>query len=898
MHHPSSSSPAPDDLHALREDVRLLGTLLGETLRRQGGEALLETVERVRALAKSARQGAAADFESLEQVLRELPLEQALAVARAFAHFLSLANIAEQHHRMRRRREYQRDAAAAPQRASFADSFSRLLASGVTPAQMYDQVRALRIELVLTAHPTEVTRRTLRQKARWIAALLERKDHTDLTPAERDETVDALRREITAAWKTSEVHLRPLTPIDEVKGGLVVIEQTLWDAVPHYLRSLDRALRAATGRPLGVDAVPIRFGSWVGGDRDGNPNVTPGVTTQACLLARWQAADLYVKEIAALRAELSMREGSAELRARVGAVPEPYRALLKDVRDRLTSTRDWIGQVLSGERTLDGWKAEARAYWDPAQLAEPLSLCDRSLRETGAEIIAEGRLSDLLRRVACFGLCLVRLDVRQEASRHTAVLDAITGIRGVGSYAAWEERERIAFLSGQLRDGGRAVSDAFGAADRFASEVRDAIDTLRNAATLPPGSLGAYVVSLASRPSDVLAVELLQLAAGIEPPLRVVPLFERVPDLRNAGDCLKDLLAIDWYRQRIRGHQEVMVGYSDSAKGDGRLSAAWELYRAQEDVVAACRARGVRITLFHGRGGTVDRGGGPMQLAIQSQPPGSVDGSLRVTEQGETIDSKFGLHGIALRTLERYTTAVLEATLRPTKDPEPRWRRRMQALADSARATYRGQVRERRAFTAYFRSATPQAEIENLRIGSRPARRTAAEGVETLRAIPWVMAWTQTRLMLPAWLGVGEALDEAIRAGALEELREMYDAWPFFQSTLDLVEMVLAKASPGISAYYDRRLVAAPLRSVGDELRARLHDTVAALLAVSRHRELLEHNPVLRRSIEVRNPYVDPVNVVQVEILSRLRGGDEPGVLRDALLVTVNGIAAGMRNTG
>jgi phosphoenolpyruvate carboxylase len=339
-----------------------------------------------------------------------------------------------------------------------------------------------------------------------------------------------------------------------------------------------------------------------------------------------------------------------------------------------------------------------------------------------------------------------------------------------------------------------------------------------------------------------------------------------------------------------------MVGYSDSAKGDGRLSAAWELYKAQEDVVRACRAHGVSVTLFHGRGGTVDRGGGPMHLAIQSQPPGSVNGSLRVTEQGETIDSKFGLPGIALRTLERYTTAVLEATLRPTQDAKPQWRQRMQELADSARATYRTVVHDTPEFPAYFRAATPQVEIEQLRIGSRPARRSAAGGLETLRAIPWVLAWTQTRLMLPAWLGIGEAL---AAPGALEELRQMYDAWPFFRSTLDLVEMVLAKASPEITARYDRRLVPAELRSIGEELRARLGRTVELLLTVTRHRALLEHNPVLRHSIDVRNPYVDPINLVQVEVLSRLRSGEgELELLRDALLVTVNGIAAGMRNTG
>ena len=898
-----------DSLTALRDDVRLLGNLLGETLRQQEGEQLFETVERVRALSKSGRAGNAADFDELERVLGELPLDQALTVARAFAHFLSLANIAEQHHRLRRRREHQREPGAAPQQQSFEDSFARLLASGVTPEVLHDQVRCLRIELVLTAHPTEVTRRTMRQKARTIAALLERMDHPDLTPEERDEALAALRGEITAAWKTAEAREGQLTPIDEVKGGLVVIEQTLWDAVPQSLRALDRALRTATGTPLGVDAAPIRFGSWIGGDRDGNPNVTPAVTTEACLLARWMAADLFHREIAALRSDLSMRDGSAELVARVGQAREPYRELLRDVRRRLAYTREWIDDVLKGRRRLEDWKTDARLYLDSEDLAEPLRLCERSLRETRAEVVAEGRLSDVLRRVAAFGLALVRLDLRQESGRHTSALDAITRASGQGSYAAWDESRRVAYLTRHIDEGGGAIAAAFGALAGFPAEVQDVIATFQQAAALPPGSFGAYVISLASRPSDVLAVELLQLAAGITPPLRVVPLFERVPDLQGAGASVADLLANDGYRERIHGHQEVMVGYSDSAKGDGRLSAAWELYKAQEDVVAACRARDVSVTLFHGRGGTVDRGGGPMHLAIQSQPPGSVNGSLRVTEQGETIDSKFGLPGIALRTLERYVTAVLEATLRPAQNPPPRWRRRMQELADTSRATYGRLVHDTPDFPAYFRAATPQPEIEKLRIGSRPARRATTAGIEGLRAIPWVLAWTQIRLMLPAWLGVGTALssppgplslrERGDEGQDLAELRQMYDAWPFFSSTLDLVEMVLAKASPEIAARYDQRLVPEPLRPIGTRLLDELRSTIAELLTVTRHHELLEHNPVLRRSVDVRNPYVDPINLVQVEILSRLRGGDEDlDLLRDALLVTVNGIAAGMRNTG
>jgi phosphoenolpyruvate carboxylase len=892
-----------DPHQPLRDDVRLLGALLGDTLKALEGDALFAAVEEVRALSKRAREGDGDAFAALERTLRAVPVQQAVPVARAFAHFLTLANIAEQHHRVRRRRDYLRDRAAAPQRGSFADSFRRLLADGVTAERLHDAVCGLEIELVLTAHPTEIVRRTLRQLHRRIADRLEERDRPDLTAAERDESVEALRREIAAAWMTDEVRRERPTPLDEVQWGLVLFEQSLWDVVPGYLRALDRALREACGRALPVDIAPIRFGSWMGGDRDGNPGVTAEVTEQACLLARWMAADLYIREIAALRAELPMREGSAELRARTGGAAEPYRALLGEVLTRLRATRDCIERQLApnAQRTgladhrADAPTGAARPYWEATDLREPLELCRRSLQEAGAGVVAGGRLLDILRRLACFGLTLVRLDLRQEAARHTAALDALAGCLGEGSYSGRDEPARQAFLLGHLTDGGRRIAAAF--AERFAPPERDVIETFHAAARIPSGSLGAYVISMASSPSDVLAVELLQTAAGVEPPLRVVPLFETMSDLAGAGAALERLLDVRWYRERIRARQEVMLGYSDSAKDGGGLAAAWALYAAQEDLVRVSRDRGVRLTLFHGRGGTVGRGGGPTHLAIQSQPPGSVDGTLRVTEQGEMIDAKFGLPGIAHRTLELYTTATLEATLLRSGQPQPAWRERMQRLARASRVAYRRIVYEDPRFVEYLHAATPEPELGSLKIGSRPARRAPGTGIDMLRAIPWVFAWTQVRLMLPAWLGVSQALADA--ADGFDGLRAMYRGWPFFQSTIDLIEMVLAKTSPAIQAQYDKRLVPEGLRPVGAALRDELARTMDLVLRITGHERLLEHNPVLRRSIDVRNPYVDPINLVQIEILGRLRaeGGDDPRLL-DALLVTVNGIAAGMRNTG
>ncbi len=874
---------------ALRDDVRLLGELLGETLRRQEGQATYDTVERVRALSKKARGGSDVDFATLTRILEQMAVDEALPVARAFSQFLNLANIAEQHHRIRRRRAYQRNPDAAPQIGSCDETFGRLVKSAVTPDRLYDAVARLRVELVFTAHPTEVTRRTLMQKFGRIADLLARGDQPDLTPPEREEMIDALRIEIAAAWETSEVRSERPSPVDEARSGLAVFEQSLWDAVPKFLRSLSAALVKHTGRGLPPDRSPLCFGSWIGGDRDGNPSVTAEVTAEVVLLARWQAASLYLPEIDALRLDLSMSDGSPELVARAGGATEPYRAVLRTVRDRLAATLRAIEDRLDRRALLEPFD-----YVTAAELAEPLALCRRSLEQTGNGVLARGRLLDLQRRVAAFGATLVRLDLRQDASRHTAAIAAVTTALGLGDYGAWDEARRQAFLLGELQSPRPLLPPDLAAP----AEVTEVLETFRVAAAIPAESLGAYVISMTERPSDVLAVELLQKEARTAAPQRVVPLFETMTALSGAGAIMGDLLAIPWYRSHCRGHQEVMVGYSDSAKDGGRLAASWALYKAQEALVATCGKAGVELTLFHGRGGSVGRGGGPTYLAIQSQAPGSIDLRLRVTEQGEMVQAKFGLPGIALRTLELYTTATLDATLAPPSPPEPAWRERMDMLAVRAKDAYRGVVYETPRFLDYFRTATPVGELGDLTIASRPARRRTGGGVETLRAIPWIFAWTQTRLLLPSWLGVGEAIEAAETDGAGQELAAMYAGWPFFRSTLDLIEMVLAKADGRIAAHYETVLAPADLSALGSDLRRRLPATAAAVLRVAGRKDLLDDNPVLRRSIDVRNPYVDPINLVQVELLRRLRGtaGDER--LRHAFLATVNGVAAGMRNTG
>ncbi|MBK1734419.1 phosphoenolpyruvate carboxylase [Halorhodospira abdelmalekii] len=874
---------------ALRDDIRELGDLLGATLREQGGQALFDTVERVRGLAKAARAGSEDAAEELERSLAELPPEQVAPVARAFSQFLNLANIAEQHHRVRRSREWARDPEAAALFGSLAEAIPRL-ATQLEPEQLHATVCNLDINLVLTAHPTEVQRRTMLQKYNRIAALLDDRDRYGQTPTEVNETRRTLKREITAAWHTDEIRRRRPTPQDEARWGLAVVEQTLWNAVPRYLRNLDQALREHTHRPLPLDCAPVTFATWMGGDRDGNPNVTHRVTRDVALLARWMAAHLYERDIQQLISALTVQICDDDLRAEVGGEAwEPYRVVLKRLRARLRQTQRWAEAKLQGGRVPEG-----EILTDIEELRQPLLCCYYSLQRVGAGIVAEGELLDTIRRVSCFGLTLLPIDIRQHADRHTETLDAITRALGLGGYAEWDEATRQQWLFAELASPRPLIPHGF----EPESEVREVLNTLYTLEEIGPESVGAYIISHASVPSDILAVELLLRACGLTHPPRVVPLFETRDTLAAADQTMAVLFESSWYRERIAGRQEIMIGYSDSTKDAGHLTSVWTLFQAQERLVALARQQRVDLTLFHGRGGSIGRGGGPTHSAILAQPPGSVDGTLRVTEQGEVIQAKFGLPGIALRNLELYTTAVLEASLQPPEPPPPRWREIMDRLDACAMAAYRDTVKERPEFIEYFRTATPIEEIAQLTIGSRPAKRTPdAMTVDSLRAIPWVFAWTQTRLMLPAWLGVGEALEEAIAEGLASELQEMFQNWPFFEALLDMVEMVLAKGEPSVTLLYEQTLVPEQYREIGAELRARFQRTRAAVLTVTGHEAPLADFPVVRRAVEVRNPYVDPLNLLQVELLRRARSSDDEA-LRRALQIVINGIAAGMRNTG
>jgi len=868
---------------SLRSNVSFLGRLLGDTIAAAEGQPFLDLVEQIRGLSKSAREGSAGARDELQLVLQNLRNEQLVPVARAFSQFLNLANIADQHHNVSRGADPLLSASR-----SLATSLGELLEEGVARAAVAETVRDLRIELVLTAHPTEITRRTLIHKHGEIGRCLAQLELSGLTERERERLHLRLRELIAQIWFGDDFRTERPTPVDEAKWGFAVVEDSLWRAVPEFLRRLDRTLFDSCGEHLPLDFSPVSFVSWMGGDRDGNPNVTARITAEVMLLSRWQAADLYLADVVHLVEELSMTRCSESLRELAGGAHEPYRVVLRQLRDLLRHTRLAIEAELAGESVPEGEVLHASD-----QLWRPLLACYESLVECGMQIIADGALLDLLRRVRCFGVHLVRHDVRQDSARHTQALSELTTWLGLGDYAAWDEETRRAFLLRELASRRPLVPHHW----QPSAEVQEVLDTCAVVASQPAQALGAYVISMARQASDVLAVHLLLKEAGCSHSLPVAPLFETLDDLSRAREVVTALLQDSWYRGHIEGRLMVMIGYSDSAKDAGVLAAGWAQYRAQEELLQTCGDFDTRLTLFHGRGGTIGRGGAPAGEALLSQPPGSLENGLRVTEQGEMIRAKLGWSSMAVKTLALYTGAICRANLLTPPAPRAQWRELMSTLAADSCEAYRAVVREEADFVPYFRHATPEQELAKLPLGSRPARRAGGGGIESLRAIPWIFAWSQNRLILPAWLGAGSALRLALDRGQGDMLREMAAVWPFFATRLSMLEMVFAKADSGISAYYDERLVPAQLRPIGASLRTQLAADIATVLEISGSQELLAAQPWIRESLRLRNIYTEPLNMLQAELLQRNRQAPEP-VLERAIMVTIAGVAAGMRNTG
>ena len=916
------ADPTADRDLPLKEDTRLLGRLLGDVLRDQTGDDGYGRVEAIRQTAirfrRAGAEEAAAVRGELSALLNGLPIGATLDVVRAFSYFSHLANLAEDVHQNRRRRAHAL-AGSPPQRGSLAAALAHLCAAGVGADVLAGWLAEAIVSPVLTAHPTEVQRKSILDCEREIARLLMWRDRTPLAPDEADAWEHDLYRQVLTLWQTAMLRLSRLTVRDEVDNGLAYYRYTFLAEVPR----LAQTLAAEAVRVYGVDVpVPpfLKMGSWIGGDRDGNPFVVAETLEYAARAQAAVALEHYLDAVHRLGSELSMSlrlvRPTTGLLALAAAAQdtnphrqdEPYRQALTGIYARLAAT----SVALAGRAPARAPHAAATPYATPADLLADLRTIHASLAAHGAALLAARRLDPLVRAVESFGFHLAALDLRQNADVHEAVVaDLLARAHVAADYAGLPEAARVALLAAELATPRPLASPHLAYAERTRAELAilaAAADVQRR---YGPAALPNYVISKCQSVSDLLEVAVLLKEAGLlvgdALAVNVVPLFETIADLAQCGTIMRDAFALPAYRRLVAGRgdrQEVMLGYSDSNKDGGYLTANWALYRAELELVAAFRAHGVRLRLFHGRGGTVGRGGGPSYEAILAQPAGSVTDGLRVTEQGEIIASKYSDPELGRRNLEALVAATMEAGLADAEqlgDRAGAYYQAMDELSAVALAAYRSLVYGTEGFVAYFRGATPIAEIAELNIGSRPASRTASTRIEDLRAIPWVFSWGQCRLMLPGWYGVGSAVDAWLgeRPDGFALLREMHGRWPFFRSVLSNMAMVLAKTDLAVASRY-AELVADP--AVRAQVFARIGDehgrTVRAYFAITGRTHLLDDNPTLARSIRNRFPYLDPLNHLQVELLRRFRAGQTDERTRRAIHLTINGLAAGLRNSG
>ena len=920
--------PADADKHLpLREDTRLLGRLLGDVLRAQTGDAGYARIEAIRQTAvrfRRAVDGAApAVRQELVALLNDLPIAQTLDIVRAFSYFSHLVNIAEDVHQNRRRRIHAL-AGSPPQRGSIADALDCIADHGIDGARLASWLEDALVSPVLTAHPTEVSRKSILDCEREVARLLHWRDRGELTADETVEFEGGLYRQVLALWQTAMIRLSKLNVQDEIENGLAYYRYTFLAQVPKIYLALAAQLQAKF--KVSDVAIPpfLRLGSWIGGDRDGNPNVNSKTLSYAIDRQATVAFTHYLDEIHRLGAELSLSTRlvtpSKELLGLADAArdpnphrsDEPYRQALIGVYGRVART----AQSLAGYVPPLAPHAALPAYASPDDLLTDLRVIETSLAGHGATPLAEGRLSPLIRAVEVFGFHLAVLDLRQNSDVHEAVIAELLARAGAAvDYKSLAEPARVALLSAELESPRLLHSPHLTYSDVARSEravLEMAADIHRRfgAAALPN-----YVISKCQSVSDLLEVAVLLKEVGLlrgnALAVNIVPLFETIDDLARSPDIMRAAFALPLYRRWIDGRdgwQEVMLGYSDSNKDGGYLAANWSLYRAELALVDVFRDHAVKLRFFHGRGGTVGRGGGPSFEAILAQPPGSVSGGLRITEQGEIIASKYSDPDLGRRNLETLVAATLEASMidgERLEDRAPVFYEAMDALSRHALAAYRDLVYRTPGFVEYFRAATPITELAGLNIGSRPASRTSSTRIEDLRAIPWVFSWGQCRLMLPGWYGFGLAIETWLdqHAGGAEQghalLTEMHARWPFFRSMLSNMAMVLAKTDLAIASRYAELVPDVTLREpIFRRIASEHARTIRHVLAITGQATLLDDNPTLARSIRNRFPYLDPLNHLQVELLRRHRGGQTDERTRRAIHLTINGLAAGLRNSG
>ncbi|MGO9004840.1 MAG: phosphoenolpyruvate carboxylase [Beijerinckiaceae bacterium] len=915
--------PGPDP--RLRDDIRLLGRLLGDNVREQEGDEIYELVETIRQTSvRFHRDGEEAARHELETILAKLTPVQSFQIVRAYSYFSHLSNIAEDQQLIRNLRQ-QAMAGLSPQPGTLARAFERAREAGLGPVELRRFVESAFMSLVLTAHPTEVRRKSTMTRELAIAGLLDKRDRIVLSHREERELEDKLRRAMLLLWQTSLLRRTRLTVADEVANGLSYYDYTFLSEVPLLYQDVERLLQDHAAADL-VDSaddseIPsfLRLGSWIGGDRDGNPNVDSLVLRQSTQMHGTRILEHYFEQLGKLAEELSISTEivpvSEDLYALARMSPdssphriaEPYRRAISAIRARIAATLAGI----DAEHPRRALEATLPPYSNASELARDLDIIDRSLRDNRARILTGGRLKSLRRAVDCFGFHLASLDLRQNSAVHARTIAELLEAAAPGiKYAGLAEAARVACLADELATP-RPLASPF---LLYSEETQKELALFHAAATARSIYGGEIIrtsiISKAESVSDLLELAVLLKEVGLvsaagRSEIDIAPLFETIEDLRRCAAVMDEAFTLPAYRRLVasRGDiQEIMLGYSDSNKDGGFITSGWELYKAQIELIEVFRKHRVKLRIFHGRGGSVGRGGGPSYDAILAQPPGAVGGQIRVTEQGEIISSKYSNPDVGRRNLEIFVSATLEASLlSPQRDPPRKaYLETMEDLSKIAFSAYRALVYETPEFETYFWSSTVINEISSLNLGSRPASRTKARRIDDLRAIPWVFSWAQCRLMLPGWYGFGTACAAWLaKSEDLAQLQAMYRDWPFFRMLLSNMEMVLAKSNIGIASRYAELVPDKALRdTIFGRIRAEWTQSIDALLAITEQKELLQDSPLLDRSLRMRVPYLDPLNHLQIELLKLHRADPQNETLLRGIQLAINGISAGLRNSG
>ena len=881
----------------LREDIRLLGTFLGRVIRDQEGLAFYKIVERLRLLSKNTLldKNKSKVFLKVSKEVKKLKPKDIFRLTRSFSHILNLMNLAESLDASRKLNEYENPYFKNKNQNIFIEDIIKNLFKNrnISNNKIYEQATKLDIGIVLTAHPTEVKRRTLIQKYANLIELMEQRHLYKKYPTKILEIDRKIYTEITVIWKTDELKRSKPSPLDEAKWGLAVIEDSLWDTIPKVYKRLNDIFRKNLGKDLPRGYNPIQFGSWMGGDRDGNPNVTADVTKKVILFSRWQAAKLYEKELTKLIQDLSMKECSPKIKKIAGNSFEPYRVYLRPIRDKIRLTYQLIEKHLNNNKSLN----EKKLLTDKNEILKPLREVRESLNLNRGQHIANADLLDLIRRVRCFGINLARLDIRQESSRHQKLIADVLNKKYKTNFSSLSESKKINLLNLLIKQKKYFINNL----KIKHKDNKEVWNTFKQISKEPEQCMGAYVISMTSKASDILSVYFLQKQAETKNLLRVVPLFETLDDLKNAKSVMETIFKLSWYRRLINHKQEVMIGYSDSSKDAGKLSASWHQYKLQEELRNLAKKYKIDLVFFHGRGGSAGRGGGPIQATLKSQPANTVNGKIRITDQGEVIQQKYGYKPLAEYNLCSYIGAVMDASLNPPPKSKKSWRKLIEKMSEIATSAYRKNLNQSEDFIRYFKTVTPHKSLGKLAIGSRPAKRKNIDNIQSLRAIPWVFAWTQIRLMLPAWLGTTEAL----RYGSIKKfsktLTDMEKNWPYFVSTMDILDMVITKVDPEISIIYENNLADSALKRIGKKLRFQF-DALVKLHNKITPKEVFKERKEFRKALFIRNNYTETLNILQATIMNKINNNKykklDKKFLDDALMTSIAGISAAMKNTG